>query len=183
MLSERQLARGLRSWWVRWAPGLDQPWIARMHAGGTPAHRVVRWTPPLHSKLAARDADLIAETAFGLFARAFQEKRTVESLPDETRRVIVWAATQRIMLLRGTGRDLTSLMTESHLVESETLAVRLLDWTRARGHPPEIPPRLPGLGLVDACHPDIIAGPELIEVKMARSPFRLDDLRQLERNE
>lgn len=150
-----------------------------MHAGGTSAHRVIRWATPLHSKLAPRDADLIAETAFGLFAIALRDNRTIDSLPQETRRLIVQAATHRIMLLRGTGHDLTGVMTDAHLVESEALAVRLLDWAFAREHPLQIQPRLQGIGLVDACHPDIIAGPELIEVKMARSPFRLDDLRQV----
>jgi hypothetical protein len=150
-----------------------------MHARAAPAHRVVRWATALHSELSPRDADLIAETAFGLFANAFQAQRTIESLPEETRTAIVQTATHRIMLLRGSGRDLTGVMSMAHLLESEALAVRLLDWARARKHPPEIQPRLPGLGLVDACHPDIVAGPELIEVKMASSPFRLDDIRQV----
>jgi hypothetical protein len=38
---------------------------------------------------------------------------------------------------------------------------------------------LPGTGIVDACHPDLIAGVELIEVKMARTIFRLSDIRQV----
>lgn len=179
MLSERQLARGFRPWWAQWAPGLGRAWISRMQARATQAHRVVRWAPALHSALAPRDADLIAETAFGFFANAFQAQCSIESLPDRIRAAIVQAATHRIMLLRGSGRDLTGVMSKAHLLESEALAIRLLDWTRTREHPPEIQPRLPGLGLVDACHPDIIAGPELIEVKMASSLFRLDDIRQV----
>jgi len=150
-----------------------------MQVGTTKVHRLIRWAPALHSALAPRDSDLIAETAFGLFANAFQEQCTIDSLPDKIRAAIVRAATRRIMLLRGSGRDLTGVISTAHLLESEALAIRLLEWTRAQQHPPEIQPRLQGLGLVDACHPDIIAGPELIEVKMGSSPFRLDDIRQV----
>ena len=179
MLSERQVARGLRPWWARWAPGLGHSYLGLIDNGGSTSNQISRWAPVIRSKLPARDADLISETAFGLFADAFRTGTRVDAISPESRRAVAHFATGRIMLLRGSGRDLSGVMSPNHLLESEELATRLLDWARVREHPVEIQPKLPGVGIVDACHPDMIAGPDLIEVKMASSLFRLDDIRQV----
>lgn len=179
MLSERQLSRGFRNWWQRWTPGLNPSWLARMLSEAACTHLVVHWADPLHSELPAHDADLVAETAFGLFAIAIHSGRMVQDLSADTRAKAMQSATHRVMLLRGSGRNLDGHMGEPHLHEAIELASRLQVHLMKRGPPIEVQPRLTGLGIVNACHPDAIAGSDLIEVKMSRHLFRLDDIRQV----
>lgn len=179
MLSERQLSRGFRNWWQRWTPGLNPSWLARMLSETEHTHLVVHWADPLPSELPAHDADLVAETAFGLFEQAIHSGCKVQDLSAETRVLAMQSATHRIMLLRGTGRSLHGHMGASHLHEAIQLASRLQVQLMKRGQPIEVQPRLTGLGIVNACHPDAIAGADLIEVKMSRNLFRLDDIRQV----
>lgn len=180
MVSERQLSRRNRFWWSRWTPGLDERWLSAISAGTAGStERVTRWASPLTSSLPARDSDLVAEVAFGLFACAMDADAPIASLTPDQVRGAVSRAVARIRVLRGTGRDLGGVMTPEHIDFAMILAKRLLDWTAARSGVPEVQPRLPGVGIVDACHPDLIVGAELIEVKMARTLFRLSDLRQV----
>ena len=180
MASERQLIRGHRSWWARWTPGLNADLIMRMSTPQGPAlGQVLAWESPVFSALPPRDSDLVAESAFGLFAYAVEAKVTVELIPQEQVLLVVKGTTERILLLRGTGRSLEGLMTPEHIQFAKCLAVRLLTWTARHPEKLEIQPRLPGTGIVDHCHPDLICGTELIEVKMSRTIFRVPDLQQV----
>ena len=182
MISERHLVRRGRLWWTRWAPGLPDVWrsmsstSSSISDGGVAAAR--RWLNPLEPGFPPRDADLVAETAFGLFASALELETSSAGLDRSQVALIQKRAVARIMLLRGTGRDLGDVMISEHLDFAMILADRLLDWTKMRRHPVEVQPRLAGIGAVDACYPDVILGAELVEVKMTRSMFKLDDLRQ-----
>ena len=70
-------------------------------------------------------------------------------------------------------------MTPEHIQFAQRLAIRLLAWASKLPGVIEIQPKLPGTGIIDHCHPDLICGTELIEVKMSRTLFRLPDLQQL----
>ncbi len=180
MASERQLIRGHRSWWARWTPGLNANFITRMSAYESPSFgKIMAWGTPIFSALPPRDSDLIAESAFGLFAYASEAKVPIEMIPQDQVCLAVRGATDRILILRGTGRSLEGLMTPEHIEFAKCLAIRLLAWASKLPGTLEIQPRLPGTGIVDHCHPDLICGTELIEVKMSRSLFRLPDLQQL----
>jgi hypothetical protein len=180
MASERQLIRGHRSWWASWTPGLDANWMVRMSHHESPAPgQVLTWESPVFSTLPPRDSDLIAESAFGLFAYAAEAKVPVELIPQDQVGLAVKGATDRILILRGTGRSLEGLMTPEHIEFAQCLATRLLAWASKRPGTLEIQPRLPGTGIVDHCHPDLICGTELIEVKMSRFLFRPPDIQQL----
>ena len=180
MASERQLIRHHRYWWSRWTPGLNASWLMRMTSSQCPPNgRVLVWDSPLVSGLAPRDSDLVAESAFGLFACAVDEKIPVALIPPDKVLLAVSRATDRVLLLRGTGRSLEGVMTPAHLQFALALATRLLAWTSRLPGQLEIQPRLPGVGIVDQCHPDLICGTELIEVKMSRTIFRLPDLQQV----
>jgi hypothetical protein len=180
MASERQLIRGHRSWWARWSPGLDASLIMRMSTLESPAFgQALSWGSPILSPLPPRDSDLVAESAFGLFAYAAEANVAVELIPQDQVRLAVKEATDRILILRGTGRSLEGLMTPEHIQFAKCLAIQLLAWTSKLTGKLEIQPRLPGTGIVDHCHPDLICGNELIEVKMSRTLFRLQDLQQL----
>lgn len=180
MLSERQLSRRNPFWWSCWAPGLDERWLATVSAGNSrSANRIIQWALPLTSSLPPRDSDLVAETAFGIFACALDSGISIGLLAPEKIRIVVAQAVGRIELLRGSGRDLSSVVTPEHIAFAIILAKRLADCTASYSDKIEVQPRLPGTGIVDACHPDLIAGGELIEVKMARTIFRLSDIRQV----
>lgn len=180
MVSERQLSRQNRFWWSRWTPGLDEQWLAGVSVGDAgPPGRITQWASPLISCLPPRDSDLVAETAFGLFASALEEGVAIASLGPERVGVTVSQAVGRIELLRGSGRALSGVLTQDHIAFATILGNRLLDWTAGYAATIEVQPRLPGAGIIDACHPDLIAGTELIEVKMARTIFRLFDIRQV----
>jgi hypothetical protein len=180
MVSERQLSRQNRFWWSYCAPGLDERWLAAVSLGNSKsAHRISQWAYPLTSSLPPVDSDLVAEIAFGVFACALDNGIAIASLAPEKIRIVVAQAVARIELLRGSGRDLSSVVTPDHIAFATILASRLLDWTALYSDTIEVQPRLPGTGIVDACHPDLIAGVELIEVKMARTIFRLSDIRQV----
>jgi hypothetical protein len=180
MASERQLIRGHRSWWARWVPGLDSNLMMRMSNHQSPAPgQVLTWASPVFSVLPPRDSDLIAESAFGLFAYAAEANIAVELIPQDQVRLAVKGATDRILILRGSGRSLEGVMTPEHIEFAKCLAIRLLAWASKRSGTLEIQPRLPGTGIVDHCHPDLICGTELIEVKMSSTLFRLPDLQQL----
>jgi hypothetical protein len=180
MASERQLIRGHRSWWARWTPGLDASLMMRMSNPESPAPgQVLTWESPVFSALPPRDSDLIAESAFGLFAYAAEAKVPVELIPPDQVGLAVKGATDRILILRGTGRSLEGLMTPEHIQFAQRLAIRLLAWASKLPGVIEIQPKLPGAGIIDHCHPDLICGTELIEVKMSRTLFRLPDLQQL----
>ena len=180
MVSERQLIRGYRPWWARWTPGLDTNLIMRItNQQDRYPGQVLAWESPVFSTLPPQNSDLIAESAFGIFAYAAEAKVAVELIPQDQVLIAVQRATDRILLLRGTGRSLEGLMTPEHIQFAKCLATRLLDWTSRLREKLEIQPKLPGTGIVDACHPDLICGTELIEVKMSRNIFRLSDIHQL----
>lgn len=180
MASERQLIRGYRSWWTRWTPGLDANLMMRiLHQQAPPFGQVMTWESPVFSDLPPRDSDLVAESAFGIFACAVEAKVAVELIPQDQVLLAVQGATNRILLLRGTGRSLEGMMTPEHIQFAKHLAIRLLTWTSRLTGKLEIQPILPGTGIVDHCHPDLICDSELIEVKMSRTIFRLPDIKQL----
>lgn len=180
MASERQLIRGYRSWWAHWTPGLNANLMMRISSPQEPPlGQVLKWESPVFSALPPRDSDLVAESAFGIFAYAAEAKISVELIPHHQILLAVQGATDRILLLRGTGRSLEGLMTPQHIQFAKCLATRLLAWTSRLTGKLEIQPRLPGTGIVDHCHPDLICGTELIEVKMSRTIFRIPDLQQL----
>lgn len=180
MASERQLVRGHRSWWARWTPRLDADFIMRMSTPqGSSSGQVQQWASQVFSALPPRDSDLVAESAFGLFAFAAEAKVAIEMLTEDQVFLAVKGAADRILLLRGTGRSLEGLMTPEHIQFAKCLASRLLAWTSRLPGQLEIQPRLPGTGIVDHCHPDLICGTQLIEVKMSRTIFRVPDLQQV----
>ncbi len=180
MVSERQLIRGHRSWWARWTPALDANLIMRLsNQQDRPPGQVLAWESPVFSTIPPRDSDLVAESAFGIFTYAAEAKVAVELIPQDQVLIAVQGAIDRILLLRGTGRSLDGLMTTEHIQLAKRLAARLLAWTSRLPGKLEVQPRLPGTGIVDNCHPDLICGNELIEVKMSRTIFRISDIHQV----
>ena len=179
MVSERDLSQRHRYWWSSWTPELNERCLSSISSCSTNSMcHIINWAPVLTSSFPPKDSDLVAETAFGLFNFSVDAGVRVSLLDINIINIVVAQATKRIELLRGSGRNLTGLMTPDHIDFAKVLAQRLLDWVSIYRDTLEIQPRLPGSGIVDACYPDLIVGNQIIEVKMARTIFKISDIRQ-----
>lgn len=187
MLSERQLARGYSTLWSRWMPGLDAAFIRKVAAlDGSLRHFAEQWATPMPRIAPGQPSDLICEVAFGLFAAAVSRGGAVADLGPQDELRIAQAARQRMDVLRYRGLPQSSFVAAGGVVpldgaaslEARTLAHRLMERLDSLGQTLEVQPRVAGLGCLQACHPDVLCGQELIEVKMSQASFRSSDLRQ-----
>lgn len=187
MLSERQLARGYSSLWSRWMPGLDAAFIRKVAAlDGSLRYFAEQWATPMPRIAPGEPSDLICEVAFGLFAAAVIREGAVADLGPQDELQITQAARHRMDVLRHRGLPPSSFVTAVGIMpldgaaslEARSLAHRLMERLDSLGQPLEVQPRVAGLGCLQACHPDVLCGQELIEVKMSQASFRSSDLRQ-----
>jgi len=183
MLSERQLAAGFADLWRYWTPRLGPAFLASLREGGEHQGCVSRWAAPLASEVPARDNDLIAEIAFGLFFALAASGRNRKQRP-----FLVWSAQlvdslieaslARLALLRGSEELPRQWVSAAHLADCKALATRLYEHLAGFDETIEVHQRLEGIGMLNACHPDVLQGRSLVEVKMSKSSFRTVDLRQ-----
>lgn len=187
MLSERQLARGYPTLWRRWMPGLDAEFIRQVAAPqGRLHHHVLHWASPLAEQVLQARSDLLAEVAFGLFAAAVQRGVGVPNITSADELSITCAARQRMDTLRHRGlppagpsaHPEPAALDAASAHRARMLAERLHKHLTAPGKPLQVQPRIVGTGLLQACHPDVLRGEELIEVKMSQASFRSTDIRQ-----
>lgn len=180
MISERQLARGFGAFWRECAPGLNAAFLATLRPGGVNEACATLWAEAMPARAPARDNDITAEIAFGMFCAWLEAGEPgVRRIDDALVADVVDAALSRITILRQGPPAAGSAVTPSHLQDAFELADRLLGHLQAQGVKIEPHRRLAGLGQLQACHPDIIQGHTLIEVKMSAASFRSVDLRQL----
>lgn len=180
MISERQLARGFAAKWREWAPNLDAAFLSDVASADGPYARFSRrWECPMDGTENTRWNDLIAEVAFGLFSECLAGGSRPDRLPPETQRVIRQRAAARIAVLRRTQADLGTQLNAGFIEEADQLALRLLEYFTGWGGIAEIQPLLAGVGILNSCHPDLIYGDAIVEIKMGISPFRCGDIRQL----
>ena len=180
MISERQLARGFAAKWREWAPNLDATFLSDVSSLEGPCARFSRrWDCPMDETDHTRSNDLIAEVAFGLFSECLADGSRPDGLPPETQSVIRERAAGRIAVLRRTQADLGNQLNPRLIGEADQLALRLLEYFQGWGGIAEIQPLLAGVGILNSCHPDLIYGDAIVEIKMGISPFRCGDIRQL----
>ena len=180
MISERQLARGFAAKWQEWAPNLEAAFLFDLESNAGPCAQFSRrWDAPMDETGSTRFNDLIAEVAFGLFSQCLESGSRPDNLPQETRSVIFERAAARIAVLRRTRADLCSQLNSRSVGEAEQLALRLLEYFKVWVGTAEIQPLLAGVGILNSCHPDLIYGDAIVEIKMGISPFRCGDIRQL----
>ena len=188
MLSERQLARGYPMLWQRWMPWLGAEFIRQVASDeGRLRHHARQWAPPLPEETFQARGDLISEVAFGLFAAAVHRGLGLRSVSAAEERRITREARQRMEILRHRGLPPTAdpqdcleppALDNASAHRARVLATRLHEHLNAAGLPLQVQPRVPGTGLLQACHPDVLRGQELIEVKMSQASFRSTDFRQ-----
>ena len=180
MLSERQLSRGFADAWQRWTPYLDSRLLASLRTNGAWQRAVQSWAPPLQTNVPARHNDAVAEIAFGLFCAGLEDlSRPLEVFSPPEIEVVIEEALFRIALLRHGDGLAREAIGAGHLADAKVLAIRLRDHLSGKEGTPRVHERLEGAGVLGACHPDVMQGRTLIEVKMSKVGFRSADLRQL----
>ena len=180
MLSERGLARGHISLWLRCAPHLNEQLINRLHQTPSGQSPVQNWAMPYEGTAPSRHNDVIAEVAFGIFNYLIEKKSpNTEDMPSQKINEIIKLAIQQLSIIRGGSGFPREWFSAEHLKDATQLASRLFEQFINEPHHVMVHSRLEGLGTLASCHPDIIHGSQLIEVKMSKYGFRTQDLRQL----
>ena len=180
MLSERQLARGFSYVWRQWAPHLDARLLATLRPGGDWSHAVRNWAPMMQANVPAKQNDLVAEIAFGLFCAGIEDpQRPFDKFPEAETESIVADALERVALLRRAEVISRTSIGSTHMTDACELAARLRSHLAEFDGKPLVHEPLEGAGVLSACHPDVIQGDAIIEVKMSQLSFRSADLRQL----
>jgi hypothetical protein len=183
MISEKEFATGFTGFWAECLPLLNPQVIAEFNLMGTPLAED-RWglVRPLTSSSDNSNNDVIAETAFGLFAASVKQEMDVLALAQDQALIkgIGDSAIARIVGLSGywrTKRRFVSTPTD----QGVELARRLEEFfaSRSEERPITIQPRFKGCGILDSCYGDILASTTLYESKMVDRNMRGADLRQL----
>lgn len=180
MLSERGLARGHTNLWLNCAPRLNEKLINQLHQSQTELISIHHWAIPYVGHSPSKHNDVIAEVAFGIFNYLVEKNSSsVEDISVKNTDLIIQHAIQQLAAIRGGDGFPREWFTADHLEDATLLASRLFEQLQANQQQLLVHPRLEGLGMLASCHPDIIQGRQLIEVKMSKYGFRTQDLRQL----
>ena len=180
MLSERGLARGHTNLWLSCAPRLNEQLINRLHQSPSELIGVKNWAMPYEGKSPSRHNDVIAEVAFGIFNHLVEENSSViTKISEEKTNLIIQHAIKQLAIIRGGTGFPREWFSSEHLEDATLLASRLSDQLQNDREKILVHPRLEGLGMLASCHPDIIHGRQLSEVKMSKYGFRTQDIRQI----
>lgn len=183
MISEKKFAGGFAGFWAETIPFLTPEVIAEFNLRGTAlTERRREWVKPLAGSGNSSNNDIIAETAFGLFAAASRQNKNVLALARDKALIteIRKNATERILGLRGYWivKQLDIKTPKDEIVE---LAKRLEDYFTCRRseRPIVVQPRFKGCGILDSCYGDLLTSECLYELKMVDRNLRSLDLRQV----
>jgi hypothetical protein len=183
MISEKEFAVGFAGFWSECLPFLTPQVVAEFNVIGTALTEGRReWVKPLAGSGDNSNNDVVAETAFGLFAASLKEGKDVLTLARDMAMIkaIGDSAIERILGLRG------YWMAKRRQIDSPTdeaieLAKRLEDYFSAQ--PSEqlivVQPQFKGCGILNSCYGDLHAAKCLYELKMVERNLRSADLRQV----
>jgi hypothetical protein len=180
MFSERGLARGHTNLWLNCAPRLNEQLINRLHQSPSELISKNFWALPHEGNAPSKHNDVIAEVAFGIFNYSVEKQSSrIEDISFKNTDLIIQLAIQQLAVIRGGTGFPREWFSADHLEDATLLASRLFEQLQNNQEQILVHPRLEGLGMLASCHPDIIQGRQLIEVKMSKYGFRTQDLRQL----
>jgi len=182
MISEKTFASEFSGFWAETLPFLTPQAIAELNISGTAmGDGRHQWMKPLTCSGDNSNNDVIAETAFGLFAEALKAEEPVVELCKDVALIhrIEESARGRVFgLRRGAVERPQSVYPNTS--EAIHLANRLE--TYFEDFPLElivIQPRFKGCGILDSCYGDILAKKSLCELKMVDRNLRSADIRQV----
>lgn len=182
MISEKTFSNGFSGFWAESLPFLTPQAIAALNLSGTTMDDGRRdWMKPMTGSGDNSNNDVIAETAFGLFAESLKEGKVVVELCKNSALIqrIEDSAKGRVFGLR---REGAASPTRAHPNTSEAINLATRLETYFEDHPLEsivIQPRFKGCGILDSCYGDILAKKNLCELKMVNRNLRSADIRQV----
>lgn len=182
MISEKTFSAEFSGFWAECLPFLTPQAIAELNLSGTVVgHSRREWMKPLSASEDSSNNDIIAETAFGLFAESLTKKVSVQKISNDKTalREITKSAKARVLDLRReiAGKPQTTF---PNINEAITLASRLEAYFRGFSKKSiTVQPRFRGCGIVNSCYGDLLAKGKLIELKMVDRNLRSADIRQL----
>lgn len=182
MISEKQFANEISGFWAETLPFLTPQVVAEMNLNrSTMGDGRKGWMKPLAKPGHNSNNDVVAETAFGLFAESLRTGTPVTLLSQDSailQRVEIDAMGRIGGLRREAGVQARRLSSNTN--EAVILATRLE--TYFEDYPDEsivIQPRFKGCGILDSCYGDILARKSLCELKMVDRNLRSADIRQV----
>ena len=182
MISEKQFASEFSGFWAETLPFLTPQAIAEINLSGTAMGDGRReWMKPLAGSKDNSNNDIIAETAFGLFAESLKADTTIAKLLEDTTiiRRIEESAKSRVFGLRREAVARTRVA-QPRTDEAIDLATRLEIYFEDYSLDSiVIQPRFKGCGILDSCYGDILARKSLCELKMVDRNLRSVDIRQV----
>lgn len=182
MISEKQFASEFSGFWAETLPFLTPQAIAELNLSGTAMGDGRReWMKPLAGSGDNSNNDVIAETAFGLFAESLKANTPIVKLLEDAALIqrIEEGAKSRVLGLR---REAVLRAHSAQPRTSETIDLASRLETYFEDYPLDsilIQPRFKGCGILDSCYGDILARKSLCELKMVDRNLRSADIRQV----
>ena len=176
MISERQFIRQFSHLWKLWLPNLNQSLLNDFTKNKFYEQYVYQWSPPIISEEPAYYNDLISEIAFSFFAKYVERKDFFSNNEFEPS---ISEAITRIQILRKSSNLKRQNLSDNQINEAKEIALRLVHYFSKSQNLIQINEQLPGYGILNSCYPDIIQADELIEVKMSKDSFKIEDIRQI----
>jgi hypothetical protein len=182
MISEKQFASEFSGFWAETLPFLTPQAISELNLSGTRMGGGRReWMKPLAGSGDNSNNDVIAETAFGLFAESLKANTPILKLLEDAALVqrIEESANHRVLGLRREA-VLRAHSAQPRTGEAIDLALRLETYFEDYSLDSiVIQPRFKGCGILDSCYGDILAKKSLCELKMVDRNLRSADIRQV----
>lgn len=182
MISEKQFAESFAGFWNQCLPFLTPQSMAELNAKAVQmVDSEGRDVLPLDATEPTDLNDLVAETAFGMFAAAHRKGESVRSISQisELCANVAEEAFERIRVLRiYAGKEVPDeLQTFTDAVE---LAIRLESFfERENIDSIVIQPKFPGCGILNTCFGDVHGSDCLYEIKTVERNIRSSDIRQV----
>jgi hypothetical protein len=191
MISEKEFANGFAGFWSEATPFLTSRLVTEVNMSGSPlgGRRFDPWAKPLSTPADSSNNDVLAETAFGLFAEAIRSRRDVLEVSADKGLLkrLENSALDRIWGLRGAwSRKERSWKTNKSAPntaadQSIELARRLELFFKQNHHDEVviIQPPFQGCGILNSCNGDVLAGKCLYELKTVDRNLRSSDIKQV----
>lgn len=182
MISEKEFSRQFLGFWSECVPFLDKSLVAELNLQGSamPDNKgfVVK---PMVSSLASSENDIVAETAFGIFAAAKAKQTRVRTIAADRAEVDLLTdhASSRISQLRRLSYR-AELGSDESRDDAVELALRM-EWCFDQKDCKQlvIQPRFKGCGILNSCFGDVLCDDCLCEIKMVNRNLLGVDLRQV----
>lgn len=176
MISERQFIRQFSHLWKLWLPNLNHSLLNDFAKKKCYEKYVLKWSTPIISEDPSYHNDLISEIAFSFFAKKLEKNDFFSKNEFETS---ISEALTRIQILRKSSNLQRQNLSENQINEAKEIALRLVHYFSNSQNFLKVHEQLPGYGILNSCYPDIIQADELIEVKMSKDNFKIEDIRQI----